>query len=235
MRTFLFILPILILFSCGKENKEIQITRDLEAFSYVHLNSSFNVILVEDTAYFVELSGKAKIVNAVELTIENGILNIERTSSNDWLSPKSNKVTLTIHAPPLEGVNANETCGITTRNPITSNEFGLVLKGKGSEASLDLDCHTFFFWNNAPTGGRITLTGQCYAMKLWTTALVKVDASDVQAEYGILENESKADCSIRAITLFEYSIKDEGDVHIYGSPTQTNLIDHSGSGELITH
>ncbi len=193
------------------------------------------MILVEDTVFFVEIRGKAKIINGIDLMIKEGILHIERTSKNDWLSPRNNKVELIIHSLPLEGVNANETCSIKTRNPITSNEFGLTLKEKASEAVLELNCTTFFFWNNAPTGGKVTLTGQCHAMKIWTTALVSVDAKNVTANYGILENGSKADCSINVTTLFEYSISNDGNVHVYGNPTQTNLLNDTGAGKLIIH
>ncbi|MFT5859733.1 MAG: hypothetical protein ACI865_001837 [Flavobacteriaceae bacterium] len=62
----------------------------------------------------------------------------------------NNKITLVIHSLPLHEVNANETCSITTRNPITSVEFGLIKKEKAGEPNLDLNCGAFYFWNNAP-------------------------------------------------------------------------------------
>lgn len=235
MKPFFLISSIFILASCNKDKDNVEVTREVDAFTTVHLNSTFNVSLMEDSSYYIEIIGKAKIVNQIEIVNENGVLSIERGSSNDWLSPQSNKVEIIIHSLPLSEVYANETCNIKTINPITSNEFGLVMKEKASEATLDLDCTTFYFWNNQPTGGKVILRGQCYALKLWTTALITVDANDLTCEYCIVDNGSKGDCSVRVNTLFEYRLKDNGNINIYGSPTQTNVLEHTGLGLLVVH
>ncbi len=235
MNKILTILLVVLLLACGKRKEVIEVLHILDAFSQVELNSTFDVYLVEDSSYFIELIGVAKIIDKVDISNDNGVLKIKRTSKNDWLSPKNNKIKLIIHSLPLEGVTANKTCSILTSNPITSDEFGLVIKDKASEANLTLDCNIFFFWNNAPAGGRITLNGQCTILRMWTTAIVTVDATNTIVDNALVENDSKGDCNVFVNTLLDYSILNEGNVNVYGSPSEINLVEHSGSGELILH
>lgn len=231
---FIFIIACLaFLVSCNKDKSYIEIEHSLDAFETIELNSSFDVELVEDSAFFVEVKGMAHIVNQVEFTVVDGQLRIKRNSKNDWLHPKKNKVTLVIHAAPLREVVLNEACSVTTRGAITSQEFGLVMKGKAGEADLDLNCDIFYFWNNAPTGGKVTLNGQCNTLKLWTTAIVTVDAQKVSTQWCYIENGSKGDCSVNVSSFLEYSLTAQGNIRLYGNPPQINVIEHSGEGELI--
>ena len=70
---------------------------------------------------------------------------------------------------------------------------------------------------------------------MWTTAIVTVDATNTIVDNALVENDSKGDCNVFVNTLLDYSILNEGNVNVYGSPSEINLVEHSGSGELILH
>ena len=85
-------------------------------------------------------------------------------------------------------VMASGGCDIKTSNPITSNEFGLVLMGKVNHANLELDCNNFYYWNNFPCGGNLTLYGKTNILDLWNFAIMSIDAKNLIAQNAKIEN-----------------------------------------------
>jgi hypothetical protein len=235
-RKFISILTtLLLLLSCKKNNPESAVYTELEAFSEIELSNNFDVYLVEDSIYSIEIRGFEKSTSKVNYIVESGILKIENTQKYKFTKPKTNKVTLYIHSKPLRKVTSNETSYIRTVNPITSNDFGLVFKSKANFAELDLAGGTFYYWNNYPCGGKLKLRGTTDELKIWNTAILSVDAKDLIAKYAIVENSSKGLVEVNVANKFEYSILGDGNIELHGSPPIQNEIAKTGKGNLIIH
>ncbi len=231
---FYITLGLLVLSSCKKTAEVTKVVLP-GAFHSIEVNSSFTIRLKEDSEYYLEVIGNEEFVDAVTSTVSDSILRIESTAKDKWTHPTSNKVTIIIHAPPLKTLTANETCLINTITPITSQEFGLILKSKANEAELDLHCHTFYYWNNFPCGGIVTLHGQTDELKIWNTAIMTVDAGDLTTPFALVENDSKGDCTVNVSGYLRYGITSQGNIQLYGNPSTIEEIDHTGSGDLIKH
>lgn len=234
MKFLHYIAFFLLLASCKKEDA-ITRTETPGAFHSIELNSSFEVYLQEDSTFYIELIGAEEFVNAVQVSVTDSVLTLFTDASNKWTHPEDNKVQVIVHARPLKLVTANETCLVQTVNPITSDEFGLVLKSKSNEAHLDLDCAEFYYWNNFPTGGIVSLHGQVHGLKIWNTAIMTVDARDLIAQYAWVENNAKNDCIVTVTQQISYKIGEQGNIHLYGSPVYVEEEEHTGSGALIKH
>lgn len=231
-----YLLLLFLLIGCNKEGEEsLTHVRDLTPFHSVELNDVFEVSLVEDSSFYVELIATPKMLEGVEVRVEDGVLYLDRENGNRWYRPSTNQVHVVIHAKPLNLVVANKTCNVVTVNPITSDEFGIVFKDKASHGSLELNCNSFYFWNNEPTGGYLRLFGQTNHFKIWNAAIMTVDAKDLQSNYALIENYSKGDCIANVNGTFDYVITGHGDIHLYGNPTTVNEIEDSGAGELIQY
>ncbi|MBI9069377.1 MAG: DUF2807 domain-containing protein [Salinivirgaceae bacterium] len=151
------------------------------------------------------------------------------------MSPDKNKIELHIHYKSIREIYAHETCNIQTKNPITSNSFGLVFESKANEANLELDCGTFYYWNNFPCGGKLTLYGHTKELKLWNYALTTVDAYNLFTSFAIVENSSKGDCIINVAEELNYAIKGEGNIVLFGNPGKINETETGtfSTGKLI--
>ncbi len=224
---------LFLLSSCQKNKAKISKVIPLEAFEEVRLNSPFEIILVEDTVYFIEISGFEKSVEKINVQVENKILTLENTSKSNFLHPKTKGLTIFIHALPLKKIEANETCHITTQNPITSADFGLIMRSKANFADLELNGTVFYYWNNYPCGGKLTLRGNTDQLKIWNTAIFSVDAKNLTTNYGLVENSSKGKCEVNVTGNLEYSITGEGDIEVYGNPSIIVEKALSGKGKLI--
>ncbi len=234
-KTIAFILIGIVLISCKKNNPETTISSELDAFSEIELNNNFDVYLIEDSVFFIEIKGYLKTISKVTYSIESGVLKIDNEMKYKFTRPKTNKVSLYIHSKPLSKVTANETCYIRTITPITSTKFGLIFKSKSNFAELELNGENFYYWNNYPCGGKLTLSGSIEELSLWNTALMSVDAKNLLTQYALVENSAKGICEVNVSNKLEYSISGDGNIELYGNPPTQNLIAKTGNGKLIIH
>jgi hypothetical protein len=98
---------------------------------------------------------------------------------------------------------------------------------------LDLDCETFYFWNNFPCGGKVTLSGNTNILKIWNVALMAVDASKLHTSTALIENASKGDCKIFSTQSVTYTLTGEGNLYVKGNPAEIIKMEESSTGTLI--
>ncbi|MFN5844084.1 MAG: GIN domain-containing protein [Flavobacteriia bacterium] len=221
------------LFSCKKAMEEVTIEKSLNEFDTLTVNSVFEIQLTQGSSNSIRIEGAQKILENVEIAIENNTLTLSNSFKGNWLYPKKNKVRVYITTNGLHRINSNETSNIRTTNKLTGNEIGLVMTSKLNEANLAIDCNSFYFWNNHPCGGKVVLTGQTNELKVWSYALMAIDASDLNTPIASVENNSKGDCRIYCTTKLTYSILGTGNIYLSGDPTEIIKIEESSTGQLI--
>ena len=224
----------MLVFSCGTDEAE-DATRytALSPFDEIQVNGVFHIFLGQDTVFSISISGNKDIIEGVKYTIENRILSLTNETKMMWLKPADNDVEVLINADRLKKVVANEASLIETVNPIITDEFGLITGKKYCEANLELNNNIFYFWNNFPCGGKITLTGNTRSLRIWNFVIMAVDASSLAADHALIENHSVGDCKVLVKDMLEYSIYGKGNIYLYGNPNQIILKEKTSSGELI--
>ena len=232
---FFFLCNLIFFFSCKKENLVEHRFSALAPFNKIELNSTFDVYLNEDTSFAIKIIADEKIIGNINFNIDNNVLSITNTTKLKWLTPEKNNVEIYINSKQLSEINVNRTCNIKTLNPITSNDFGLILKDKANEATLELNCHNFYYWNNSPCGGKLTLSGKTDELAIWNFALMSVDAKNLIATNAHVENSSKGNCEVNVLNKFEYSIFGDGNIQLYGTPTEIIKLQVTSSGQLIKY
>jgi hypothetical protein len=237
MRQSILFLPLLALLfvRCNKEKPTETVQISLSEFDTLTLNSVFDVYLIQGDSNFVTLEGNPKVIEKVRAEVTNNTLNVYNDFSGKWLHPSNNRIKLTITTNGLTRINSGETCNIQTLNTLTGNEIGIVMTSKLNQATLDINCNSFYFWNNFPCGGKLTLRGNTHELKIWSVALMAVDAKDLTADIATLENKSKGDISATVTQFVHYKIGGSGNIQLWGNPT--NLVDtgSDGDGKLIQH
>lgn len=230
----LLIIGLTLFFVSCQKSMEVQtINKSLEEFDTLTLHSVFNVELLQGTENSITIEGAQKIIEKVEIKIENNTLTLENKFKGNWIYPKKNKVKIVLTINKLSRINANETCNIKTLNTLIGDEIGLVMTSKLNEATLDVNCNSFFYWNNFPCGGKIVLSGTCNELKMWNVALMSVDAKSLISNIAMIDNASKGSCHITCLQKLTYRIAGEGDIYLSGNPPEVNKIETSSTGELI--
>lgn len=209
------------------------VEKSLDEFDTLTINSVFEVHLIQGTTNSIKLEGAKKILGKINYTVENNKLTIENTFNGNWMHPAKNKIKIYLTVNNLCRINVYETCNIVTDNTLTGDEIGLVMASKLNEATLDLNCNTFYYWNNFPCGGKITLRGTTNQLKIWNVALMAVDASALIANHVEVDNASKGDCKVTSLLNLTYKISGEGNLYLKGNPPSIVKIEESSTGKLI--
>lgn len=226
--------PFMMLVSCSKDELITGDESITPAFSEIVLNSSFDVVLTQDSSYSIRFEAAEVFFSSLKYEIIDSVLYVDADASPRWRNPQAPKpkVYITSNRPKL--IKAQETCNITSTNAIISDEFGLVMASKLNNADLELNCRVFYYWNNHPCGGRIKLRGQTQQLKIWNYAIMAVDASNCESAYVLVENHSKGAVKIWATETFEYRLSGSGNIELKGNPSVINEIAPAdGSGMLI--
>lgn len=229
------LLTVCCLFACKKNNTssiEHYITSD---FDTLVLADVFNVELLQDSMNKIEIIGKENYLNNIRASVNQHTLTLSNENRMRWLYPQSNKIQIKVHFSHISRIVANETCYIESKSPVVGNEIGLILKSKLNQANLNVQCTTFYFWNNFPCGGSLQLKGQCQELKLWNYALMQVDATALLANIARVENDSKGDILLRCLDSLFYKISGEGNIELYGNPAHVYDLGSTGSGKLSIH
>jgi hypothetical protein len=227
-----YFLLLVSLFSCKKDEDRVQLKYELNAYHTIQLNDAFEVELIEQEKYEIEILGLESFAKKTVFSVQDCTLSIRNDKKYKWTDPSDNTVKLIIKGKGLKKVSANESCIIKSLNAITTKEFGIILASKANTADIILENKVCYYWNNFPCGGKLTLRGKTDELKIWNYAIMTVDASALQAKTGIVENSSKGDCTINISERLEYKIDGEGDIILYGDP-DTKDNGSSNSGTLI--
>lgn len=219
--------------SCQKEMEQTTLNFALEEYDTLTLKSVFNVELIQGTENKIEIHGAKKIVEKIDFKLQNNTLTLTNTFKGNWVHPKKNKITITLTTNGLNRINSHETCNIKTLNTLVSPDFGLIMTSKLNEATLDLNCDTFYYWNNFPCGGKINLSGATNELLLWNVALMSIDAKNMIANNVLIENASKGHVKVNCLQRLTYKISGEGNVYLTGNPTELIKIEESSTGKLI--
>jgi hypothetical protein len=230
----LMISMLLVAAGCKKESIQEEVYTDVSAFRDIQLNSSFDLYLTEGSTYSIRVEADETVADYITYEVIDSLLIIDNEKSFKWLRPTKNKIKIFITSPPLHQVMAQETCFIRTVNPITSSEFHLVFKSKANNADLELNCGAFLYWNNYPCGGTLTLSGTSNSISLANFALVNIQAQNLNTLNADVFNSSKGECVVNVSNHLRYSIKGDGNIEVYGSPTSIEeVVPATGTGELI--
>lgn len=234
MRLYTIFIILFFSFACSKE-KNLLVTEkvQLSDFSHIVLNSPFNINLTKDSSNSIVITTTKRFISSIEHRIEKDTLYLSCDNNNRWLYPNNNSILINIHYSNIREVIANETCEIITTNPIQTEKFNLVLKSKANAAKIELLTNEFTYWNNAPCGGELKLTGKTNSMAIWNFALMRVNARMLECTNATIENNSTGDC-IAAITgELKYGISNIGNIRLTQNPTSLIEQFKTGSGEII--
>jgi hypothetical protein len=243
MRQFFFLLGFLLLFaSCGENGifsifddsgNIIQKKFDLPAFDYLHLKSVFDVVLIQDSVYAITIEGDEDILKKVSADVSDSVLTMENNYIPKWLKPKSNKVKLYLRLKSLKEIDVYETSNVESQDTLYLPVLGVIFHCKLAEANIIINCNSFYYWDDFPCGGMLTLGGKAKNLAIWNFALMAVDAQNLIADTAYIENHSKGDCRVRAENILRYSILGQGNIYYYGTPQQIIARDTTSSGKLI--
>lgn len=147
-----------LFFSCNNTNNCLKklgvkktVKENLHGFYNLNLNSCFDVILVDSSAYAIKIESYENIIPLIEREVNHGVLNLKNTYSCTWLK-KEDLPKITIYAPRIDTVYVNEPCDIRSEKKLSYDKFIMKISAKIFTCDLFLDCSFLWFQAMATTG-----------------------------------------------------------------------------------
>jgi hypothetical protein len=237
MKNYIYIIIMVLItaISCKNEMLKEHNYTNINPFNKIEFNSSFDVFLTEDSIFKIKVIADEDVIDNISFKVIDSVLIFNNGTNNKWLSPTKNKIELYINSKQITRIDADQTCKIKTLNPITTEEFGIIFHNKANEATINLSNQKFYYWNDFPCGGKLTLIGNTNDIGIWNTGLTTIDAKNLVAKTAYIENKSKGNCTLTILEKLEYSIFGEGNIILYGSPTEIIKDKVTSSGKLIEY
>lgn len=202
-------------------------------FDKILFESYFDVELIQGSENKIELIGAKKAVEHVKISLSDSILTLKNNSKSLWLNPDKNKLKVKITFQNLKLIRASQTCTIYSKDTIYGDELGVIFSSKLNNANLNINYTTFYYYNDHPCGGKLTLKGNCDYLKIWNFALMQVDASELNSSFVTIENYSKGDCRVKTNNWIEYGIFGEGNIFCYGNPISIKVNNDGANGKFF--
>lgn len=232
--TFVLVL-VLLLGGCSKYKQRVSKDVDLNAFHTIQLEDSFVIELMESNGNSMQIEAAEAYLDDVSFTVQDSVLIIDNKAKNKWLHPKNNKIKLKISCEQLKKIVAYQSCDIKTIEPITTYEFGIIIGGKVNMADLEFANSIVYCWNYIPCGGTLTFRGSAETLKIWSNAIMTVDAKKLQVKNAYVEHKGKNDLWITVSDYLKYTLTANGNIHCYGNPLTIDEVEDSGEGQLMLY
>jgi hypothetical protein len=199
-------------------------------FHTLRIGAMYNIILVQDTTYFIEYSGGQTVLEYVQTHISDSVLSLNYSNSCFFIRDYD-KIECIIHFVGLQKIEVGEACSIKSLNTITSDLY-LIVSSPMAEVDIHIDNQSLFFYTHHSTGGIYTFSGKTDRSGLLGYHTSKIDASKLDSRETYIENHSIADYYVSAREKLTVGIFNKGNVFYYGSP-EIILDSINGSGRVI--
>jgi hypothetical protein len=232
------ILPITLLFivltGCGKKlfgsivgkgDNVIEI-RELTGFNKIKMAMDGDVIYVQDSAYYVEISAQQNVLEVLTTEISAGELKID---FRKWVR-RHKDITIIVHSPEIRALTISGSGNISSQQPIATNDLDLRISGSGnislySVATPELDA-------SISGSGNITLGGgSVNNEKVTISGSGNIDALEVESNNSYAKISGSGSITVKVVQQLDATISGSGDIRYRGQPIVNTHI--SGSGAVI--
>jgi hypothetical protein len=200
-------------------------------FHEANARGIFEIILVHDSVYYIELQGGEKVLDYAEVNVTDSSANLDNSNECYFLRDYE-KIKCYLHYADNLQLNLFETCKVSCQNPVTTNLL-LTVPAELAEVDILLDNSHFHFYNHKTTGGTYTFRGfsdRCIISGYYSARFV---LSDLTSREMHINNSSIGDMHVNANQLLEVEIHNKGNIYYSGSP-EIVIDSITGSGRLFS-
>jgi len=199
-------------------------------FLDVNARGMFEIILVQDSVYYIELEGGDKVLEYTAVSVIDSSVYLDNSNECYFLRDYE-KIKCYLHYADNLQLNLFETCKVTSQNPVTTNLL-LTVPAELAEVDILLNNSHFHFYNHKTTGGTYTFRGfsdRCIISGYYSARFV---LSGLTSREMHINNSSIGDMHVNADEVLNVEIHNKGNIYYSGAPVI--VIDSiSGSGKLL--
>ncbi len=200
----------------------------LDNFSAVNIVGIYNLVLVQDSANMLEISGKNNI-GSIDALVINDTLHI---SDHKVLSFNPYKNTITLHFTDLKYMVTHDPVNVINKDTLKADRFSYEAIGEIAEVRLTVICNTFLVANSANTLGFFHFSGRAGYTSYFNRYGCTIFADSLFTKEAVITNESVGDVYINASENIRVFIWGPGNIYYYGDPA-VEIAENKGTGKII--
>jgi hypothetical protein len=190
----------------------------------------YEIILVQDSVYYIELEGGDKVLDYTTVSNTDSVVYLDNSNECFFLRDYE-KIKCYLHFSDRLVLSLFETCRVTSRLPVTS-VFTLIVPAEMAEVDIQLNNPHFHFYNHRTTAGTYTFRGYSDLSVISGFYSARFDLSALTSREMHVNNSSIGDMHVNAAEVLKVQIHNTGNIYYSGSP-QIIIDSVSGSGNLI--
>lgn len=242
MRYFNIIIVLLMLSSCGGEQKDDCITklgkvvteqRDVLSFDKLYVEDRIKVFLVQDSINYgrIELNGPSNLLNQIESTVTDNQLRLINTNTCNFIRSFNYDINVYVYIKELTEIHLESIAEVVSNDTININ-FLNIFHPALSDINLILSGDEVFIRsrNSAST----ILRGNLRVLKGSIEEISNLDAQYLVCEEVYIDTHSPLDCYINATKGMYLKILNSGNIFYINEPTDYKILaEQTGSGQLL--
>lgn len=242
MRYFNIIIVLLMLSSCGGEQKDDCITklgkvvseqRDVLPFDKLYVEDRIKVFLVQDSINYgrIELNGPSNLLNQIESTVTDNQLRLINTNTCNFIRSFNYDINVYVYIKELTEIHLESIAEVVSNDTININ-FLNIFHPALSDINLILSGDEVFIRsrNSAST----ILRGNLRVLKGSIEEISNLEAQYLVCEEIYIDTHSPLDCYINATKGMYLKILNSGNIFYINEPTDYKILaEQTGSGQLL--
>lgn len=242
MRYFNIIIVLMMLSSCGGEQKDDCITklgkvvseqRDVLPFDKLYVEDRIKVFLVQDSINYgrIELNGPSNLLNQIESTVSDNQLRLINTNTCNFIRSFNYDINVYVYVKELTEIHLESIAEVVSNDTININ-FLNIFHPALSDINLILSGDEVFIRsrNSAST----ILRGNLRVLKGSIEEISNLDAQYLVCEEVYIDTHSPLDCYINATKGMYLKILNSGNIFYINEPTDYKILaEQTGSGQLL--
>mgnify|MGYP001333683230 CR=1 FL=1 len=235
----LLAIGLLSLVACSKERADCfegrgeQVTevRPLEAFRSLHLEDRMNVVLVQDSSDFLEVTYGENGLGGIVETMDGETLRISEDNRCDWMRKQDPLPQVRVHYTQLRHILSENSGSVKGENAFEGDSLKLEVEDVSGLIELQVNCDAVDII--AHTGATdIKASGTCGYVYIYNSGYAPIRAEDLISRTVSVHNNSTGDTYVNAWETLYYQIYHQGNIHLKG-PASVVKWHQSGGGEVV--
>lgn len=235
----LLAIGLLSLVACSKERADCfegrgeQATelRPLEAFHSLHLEDRMDVLLVQDSSNFMEVTYGANGLGGIVGTIDGETLRISEDNRCDWMRKQNPLPEVRIHYKDLNHILSENSGSVLFENDFEGDSLKIEVEDVSGSMAIKANCDALDLI--AHTGATdIQAEGTCGYVYIYNSGYAPIHAEGLVSRTASVHNNSTGDTYVNAWETLYYQIYHQGNVHLTG-PASIVKWYQSGGGEVV--
>ena len=207
-------------------------TLELSAFDIIELYDNIDVVLIQDTFYSAEIIAGKNLIDKIKIRQTANVISLKNENSCNWVRSFKKSITVRITAPDLVMLNYFGSGNISSAGTLHYKELNVHAWEASGSIDIDLICPlSVFALHTGPVD--LKLRGTAGVVTLYAAGFGTADVRTLDVDYFFVNNQGTGHFYVTSNVLLEVRIGGTGNIYCSSKPTLVNVLENTGSGELI--